>query len=86
MANCRIEFRRSAEKDLERLDAQTLARIVVGINELAADPLPSGHRKLVGGDQTYRIRIGDYRVIYRFAPDVQAITIERVRHRNEFYR
>jgi mRNA interferase RelE/StbE len=86
MEKCQIEFRRSAEKDLERIDQQLLSRIFAAINELAEDPFPSGFRKLVGGDQIYRIRVGDYRVIYRFTAENRLITIERVRHRREVYR
>ncbi len=84
MASSRIDFQRSAEKDLRRIGREHLPRILEAVEALRADPFPSGFRKLVGADRTYRIRIGDYRVIYQVTPD--SILIARVRHRRDVYR
>jgi mRNA interferase RelE/StbE len=64
MDSFHIEFARSATKDLRAIDCQWIPRIMTAIESLADDPMPVGSKKLVGSDHSYRIRIGDYRVIY----------------------
>ena len=81
-----IEFRKSAEKDLRRLDSRTRPRVVRAIWQLAEDPRPSGCRKLVNARNAYRIRVGDYRVIYAISDVVLVVAIESIRHRREAYR
>jgi mRNA interferase RelE/StbE len=81
-----IEFRKSAEKDLRRLDSTTRQRVVRAIWQLAENPRPSGCRKLVHTRNAYRIRVGDYRVIYAVLDVVLIVAIESVRHRREAYR
>jgi mRNA interferase RelE/StbE len=85
MASSRIEFQRSAEKDLKRLGREHTPRILDEIKSLEAGPFPVGARKLVGSDRTYRIRVGDYRVIYQVIPP-DLILVTRVRHRRDVYR
>ena len=86
MAKYAIEFRRSAQKDLDRLDARTGERVLHAIAELGDEPRPPGCGKLKGGSNAYRIRVGDYRVIYSVKDAVLVVAIERVRHRREVYR
>jgi len=86
MAAYQVEFRGSAKRELFRLDVQMRQRVVAAIDELADQPRPVGMRKLAGADQTYRIRIGEYRVIYTIDDARRAITIDRVRHRSDAYR
>ncbi len=86
MGSYRIEFARSAERDLRRIDRQIVPRIVSAIDELTIDPRPHGAKKLVGADRTYRIRIGDYRVVYTVDDAVFIVSIDRIRHRREVYR
>jgi mRNA interferase RelE/StbE len=81
-----IEFRKSAERDLRRLDSTTRQRVVRAIWQLAEDPRPSGCRKLVNARNAYRIRVGDYRVIYAISDVVLVVAIESIRHRREAYR
>ena len=85
MASYKIEFSRPAEKDLRRLDRQIIPRIVSAIEDLADDPRPHGSVKLSGSDASYRIRVGDYRVIYTVFDTLLIVDIERVRHRKEVY-
>jgi len=82
----RILLERAAEKDLSRLSAEIHARIIVAIQALARNPRPSGCRKLVGGENDWRIRVGDYRVIYEIADAIRIVRVNRVRHRREVYR
>jgi mRNA interferase RelE/StbE len=86
MDSLRIEFAKSATKDLRGIDRKWIPRIVAEIADLADDPRPAGCKKLVGSDHTYRIRIGDYRVIYEILDDVLVVLIVRIRHRRDVYR
>jgi mRNA interferase RelE/StbE len=76
----------SAEKDLEQLPNAILKRVVIAIDGLASEPRPSGCKKLKGEkEQLYRVRIGDYRIIYMIADKIQVVDIRRIRHRKEVY-
>ena len=86
MASSKVEFKRSAEKDLRRIAKEHIPRILEAVQALAENPLPEGNKKLVGSDLTYRIRIGDYRVIYQFYRERNVIEIARIRHRKDVYR
>ena len=81
-----ITFARSARKELERLNTNVLGRIFPKIEALAQNPRPHGCRKLRGFDSLWRIRIGDYRVIYQIFDDEMAIDIVAARHRSQVYR
>ena len=74
-----VSFRRSAEKEFGRLDATVQKRVMRAVEGLAADPRPSGCRKLVGGE-------GDYRVIYTIDDVILIVAVESVRHRKDVYR
>jgi mRNA interferase RelE/StbE len=86
MAEYAIEFRRSADKDLRRLDATIQRRVLHAIERLKRNPRPDGCRKLVGSDNAFRVRVGDYRVIYTVEDAVLIVAIESLRHRREAYR
>lgn len=86
MDSYRIEFTRSAEKDLRRLDRSRVASILQEISCLSNDPRPHGVKKLAGAERTYRIRIGDYRVVYEIEDDVLLVLVVRVAHRKDVYR
>jgi mRNA interferase RelE/StbE len=60
----KIEWKRSAKKELRKLDKATIPRILKAVESLAENSYPQGSRKLVGSISTYRIRVGEYRVIY----------------------
>ena len=68
------------------LPAATIARVLKAVEALAEDPLPSGVVKLAGSEQTYRIRIGDYRLVYSVEHGLLVIEILRVAHRKDVYR
>ena len=86
MENFSIQWRHSTSKDLRRLPNQEVARIVAAVMLLAHEPLPHGSQKLSGSERTYRIRVGDYRVIYEVCTELRIIEIQRVRHRKDVYR
>jgi mRNA interferase RelE/StbE len=85
MADYSITFARSAWKELESLNASLVRRIFPKIEALAKQPCPKGCRKLRGEKNLWRIRTGDYRVIYAFYDDRQTIDIIAVRHRSVAY-
>ena len=82
----RVLVERSAEKDLKRLPANVRGRVEDALRNLANDPRPIGSRKLAGMKHDWRIRVGDYRVIYEIADTVKVLRVYRVRHRREVYR
>lgn len=85
MASYRIEWKRSATKDLRRLPSETIAKILAVVDALASNPYPTNVRKLTGFEHTYRIRVGDYRVVYDIHSSVLVIDVIRVRHRKDAY-
>ena len=74
------------QKDLRSLPRQEVTRVVSTVGELATNPLPHGSQKLSGSERTYRIRVGDYRVIYEVFAESQIVEVQRVRHRKDVYR
>ncbi len=85
MAEYAITFARSARRELEALEAKVVGRIFQRIEALGTEPRPSGCRKLVGSKSLWRIRIGDYRVVYAIYDDQQSVDIVAVRHRKDVY-
>jgi len=81
-----IEFTASALGELRGLERHIQRRISAQIEELRDDPFPAGVRKFQGEAAHWRIRIGDYRVIYRVEKQRVVIVIVRVGHRREVYR
>lgn len=82
----RVLLERAAEKDLARLSSEIHDRVIVAIQALATNPRPTGCRKLAGGKHDWRIRVGDYRVVYEIADEIRIVRVNRVRHRREVYR
>lgn len=76
----------AAERDLRRLPASVHDRVITAIRALATDPRPPGSRKLTGSKNDWRIRVGDYRVVYEIADAVRVVRVNRVRHRRDVYR
>jgi mRNA interferase RelE/StbE len=81
-----VQIERAAEKDLRRLDDQTHDRVVKQIVALGKEPRPPGSKKLSGTTNDWRIRVGDYRVLYEIADSIRVVRVYRVRHRREVYR
>lgn len=81
-----IGFQPSVEKDLRKLSVENCDRIMVRIEALANEPFPTQVVKLKGTEGLYRIRVGDYRIIYEVEPDSNYILIHYVRHRRDVYR
>jgi mRNA interferase RelE/StbE len=86
MPEYQIDFARSARKELEKLPPQIAERILDRIENLSAEPRPSGSLKLKGESLLWRIRIGDYRVIYSIDDRKHKIDVSFIRHRKDVYR
>lgn len=82
----RVEIKRGARKYLASMAAPMAARIAATIDALAGDPRPSGCRKLAGTDRLYRVRVGDYRVVYEIHDDRLLVLVIKLGHRREVYR
>jgi mRNA interferase RelE/StbE len=80
-----VILKRSAERELDRLPAQLHDRITRKLLELESNPRPHGIQKLLGQDR-YRIRIGDYRVLYIIDDRARTVEIVAVGHRRDVYR
>jgi mRNA interferase RelE/StbE len=80
-----VELLASAAKALSRLDRSVQVRIARRIDRLAKDPR-AGAFKLSGNDDVWRVRIGDYRILYRIEDDRLVVLVIRIGHRREVYR
>ncbi len=86
MAEYSAVFARSARRELEQLDAGVARRIISRIETLGSNPRPPGCVMLQGADDVWRIRIGDYRVIYSIDDVAHVVDISAVRHGSDAYR
>ena len=86
MADHSISFARSARKELEHLSDDVAERILAKIVSLAGNPRPAGAIKLHGQKNLWRMRVGDYRVIYSIDDVSKAVDISVIRHRRDVYR
>ena len=86
MVSYKIVWKGSSEHDLRKIDRQYISRILKAIESLADDPFPVQSRKLKDSESSYRLRIGDYRVIYQVDSQGKILTIYHVRHRKDAYK
>lgn len=80
-----ILIERYAQKQIMKLDKKMIPVIKTAIADLADNPRPNGYKKLKGED-AYRIRVGDYRVIYEIDDDITLVTVVSVGHRKDLYK
>lgn len=85
MARYRIVVKKSVAKDLRQIPRKDLQRILKRIDDLQADPRPAGVEKL-SSDEKYRIRQGNYRILYSIEDEIVTVTIVKVGHRRDVYR
>ncbi len=82
----RIEFASAATREFSKLAKSLQQRIASKIDAPASHPRPRGVEKLEGQERRYRLRVGDYRVIYEIQDEVLIVLIVRIGHRREVYR
>ena len=81
-----VQYAGAARREMRRLSRSQQDRVRAAIDALARVPRPAGCRKLTGFDDLWRIRVGDYRVVYQIEEGHLVVLIIRVRHRREAYR
>ena len=82
----RIDVAPAALRQLRKLDPPARRRMQAAIELLADEPRPPGAKKLTGGDGEWRVRTGDYRIVYEIHDDVLLVLVVAVGHRREIYR
>ena len=82
----RIEFKPAAVRELAALDQRDRVRVAKRIDSLAANPRRRGAEKLKGADDIWRVRAGDYRIVYAIQDAVLLVLVVRVGHRRDVYR
>ena len=80
-----IRIEKQGTKTLKKLDLETRTRVVTAIRNLAKDPRPTGSKKMKSREG-WRIRVGDYRVIYGIHDDQLLILVTKIGHRGDVYR
>ena len=86
MGSFKIEAKGSTEHDLKKVDKKYIPKIVQAIASLAENPFPVQSKKLKDSESSYRLRVGDYRVIYQVDHVNKSIIIYYVRHRKDVYK
>jgi len=85
MAEYSIQIKKSAAKELEKINLQDQERIIEKIRSLSKEPRPHGTKKL-SGEEKYRIRQGSYRILYQIHDDIITIVVVRIGHRRDVYK
>jgi len=86
MESYEVSFKPSVEKDLRRLPGGVVARVMKRMGGLGDAPLGRGAVKLSGGKHLYRVRVGDYRIVYGVDSPGRRVVVHYVRHRRDVYR
>jgi len=86
MACYNIEWRPSTKKDLKSISKAEVRRIINAVEALSDQPRPQGSTKLSGSGFTYRIRVGNYRIIYEIHDEIILIEVVKIGHRKDVYR
>jgi mRNA interferase RelE/StbE len=81
-----IRYTSAADRAIDALDPPVRARVLAAIGDLAAHPRKAANVKTMRGSSRYRLRVGDWRVIYTLHDDVLVVLVVRVAHRREAYR
>jgi len=81
-----IDFRPSALRTLKKLPKEIRQRITEALESLAVQPYPPGVKKLINEDNVYRVRTGDYRILFQVEAKKLLILVLRIGHRRDVYR
>ncbi|WP_229248237.1 type II toxin-antitoxin system RelE family toxin [Dyadobacter sandarakinus] len=76
---------KTAQKEIKKLQTPTAEKIFTTIRTLATDPRPSGCKKLVATKNSYRIRVGNFRILYTIEDQIKIVEVSGVKHRREAY-
>lgn len=81
-----IEFTRAAVKAFDKLQVKDRRRLSDALDELERDPHSQGSRKIAGSEGLFRVRVGDYRIVYRVEEEQLVVLVVRLGHRKDVYR
>jgi len=81
-----VRFSRSVAKDIRRIPSATVDRIQKVFDALAQNPFPSGAEPISGYEHHFRVRVGNYRIIYAVSSDIRIVLIIKIGHRKDVYR
>lgn len=82
----RVELTPRARRDLRRLPHQVRSRLQPHVDALGQNPRPRGNVKLAGEEDIYRIRVGEYRILYQIQDEVLLVIVVKIAHRREAYK
>lgn len=82
----KLEILPAAKRQLDRLPADARRRVSEAVNRLGENPRPAGVKKLAGEESLYRVRAGDYRIVYRIEDNRLLVLLLKIGHRREVYR
>ena len=85
MAKYQIKINKRAERAFRKVPIKSVQAIRVKIRALANNPRPNGCKKLVASDNLYRVRVGNYRVLYTINDDVLIITVIKIGNRKDVH-
>jgi len=85
MERFNIEIKSSVKKEIARISSQFIPQIIHSIEKLSLNPYPAGSKKLTGSKSSYRLRAGDYRIIYKIEKSGKKVIIYHVKHRKDAY-
>lgn len=81
-----IKIKSSAKREIKRLPTSVQVRITKKLEELEMNPRPPDVKKLQGYEKTYRVRVGEYRIVYEIEDDILLVWVIEVGHRSSVYR
>jgi mRNA interferase RelE/StbE len=82
----KVELTREPEKFIRRQNRKTQIQLTSALRKLASQPRPKQAKKLAGMDDLYRVRAGDYRIVYKIEDKKLLVLVVRVAHRKEIYK
>lgn len=85
MSNYKVSLTRSAEKELSALPLDAISKIIAALKLLESDPRPHGCKKLKGNKNLWRIRIGNYRVLYAIEDGIKLVEVRAIGDRKDVY-
>lgn len=86
MKTYKVELKKSANKELAKLPKPTLKKVVLKLRTLEQEPRPTGCKKLKSNEELWRVRVGDYRVVYTIDDGLLIVDIRKIRHRKDIYK
>ena len=83
----KLEIAKSVEKDLKKINRSEIPKIISAIQSLQNNPFPiNSYKKLKGSEKSFRLRTGNYRILYEVEQTIKLICVYRVRHRKDVYK